>query len=162
MKIKGWVTKSESIGVALLYFFIIGAFIAFLFGFFTFISYTFPTSVLNPESNPGAIVSYGAMIFGGIGISSGLLSALIFLTLSIVNPLTQKEIQNLRSNVAYHKSQINSLRSDEWNCIVKKSLGDKFNRITSQQFLLDERDNLIRYHQQFLDNAERQLDNTKV
>ena len=162
MNIKEWVTKSESIGVSLLHYFIIGAIIAFLFGFFTFISYILPTSILNPESNLGAIVSYGAMIFGGISISSGLLSSLLFIILSFANPLTQKEIQKLIRDVAYHKSQIDLLKSDEWNCIVKRSLGEKFNRITSQQFLIDERDNLIRYHQQLLDIAERQLDISKV
>lgn len=161
MNIKKWIAKSEQTGVAIFKCFIICMIIAFLLGGFTIISYTLPTSVLNPESYSGMITRYGAMIFSGISISSGLLGILIFLNLLFISPLTQKDKQKLRKNIAYHQAQINLLRSDKWNCIVKKSAGDNVNRITSQQFLIDERDNLIRHHQQLLDIAERQLDSSK-
>lgn len=81
MNIKKWIAKSEQTGVAIFKCFIICMIIAFLLGGFTIISYTLPTSVLNPESYSGMITRYGAMIFSGISISSGLLGILIFLNL---------------------------------------------------------------------------------
>jgi len=96
---------------------------------------------------------------------SGVCIAVIALTmfacmavvLAFINPTSPKKKEMLVNEIKSLKKDIAFLQSEHWLEMVKESLGDKFDRITSQQYLLDERKALIHRRRCYIEAMEESL-----
>ncbi|WP_300002263.1 hypothetical protein [uncultured Cedecea sp.] len=88
------------------------------------------------------------LITGAAAVVSALTGGLIFSYLAFSNPLSNKKIKKYNAEILYHFNRIELLKSEEWEDIVKDSMGGKYKRISSQQYLIDERNRLIRQHEE--------------
>lgn len=83
----------------------------------------------------------------GVGVCFVVIAVALFvfmmIVLAFVSPTSPNKREMLVNEINSLKKDIAILQSEHWLEMVKGSLGDKFDRITSEQYLLDERKKLI-------------------
>ena len=99
------------------------------------------------------------LVIGICMILAGMLTGVIMvMTFAFVSSFSPEKKDMLIKEVDNLKAEIAVLRSERWLDMVKASLGEKFDRITSQQFLLDERNTLIHRRRRTIEAIEAMLE----
>ncbi|MEG1210022.1 MAG: hypothetical protein RSE29_02760 [Leclercia sp.] len=81
----------------------------------------------------------------------------MILNFAFVSSISPEKMEMLIKEVDDLKAEIAVLQSECWLEMVKASLGEKFDRITSQQYLLDERNILIHRRRRNIEAIEAMM-----
>jgi|GEM_PF-5631294 len=100
-------------------------------------------------------IGFFIMFSVGILIVSVVLLLIMLMVISFTSDISPDEKIRLHNEISMLHADISVLQSDNWLEEVKKSLGDKYHRISSNQRLLDERNRLIRNKKYYLETIEK-------
>jgi hypothetical protein len=120
-----------------------------IISFFAFLSKMNLSGDTN-ESLINNIIIIGIFLFS-IG---GILFIFMGLILAFTNSMSPEEKDKHIKEINIIKAQIAELQSDNWKDVIITSIGEKYNRITSQQYLEDERESQIRSRRYYLRTLE--------
>lgn len=78
-----------------------------------------------------------------ITVVGAVLAVFMLMFITLVNPTSPAERERLLNKINETNAKISELESEKWLSIVQDSLGDKFFRIESQQYLSDQKRYLL-------------------